>query len=83
MDDMGDVYINYEDSGRAYFRRAMWVNIMIIIWGVILCIYFMVPFVYFILLGIIATAGTIIYLVHYLIVNKPNGIEAQWQSSNC
>jgi hypothetical protein len=77
MDNMADVYINYEDSGRTYFRRAMWVNIILILWGVILSIYFMMPFVYLFVLGIIATASMIIYLVHYLIVNKPNGIEAQ------
>jgi hypothetical protein len=71
VDDLGDVYINYEDSGRTYFRRAMFINILLIVFGAIISIFFLFDFIVLIVLGILALTTTIIYLVHFLIVNKP------------
>lgn len=71
VNHLGDVYINYEDSGRAYFRRAMLVNVLLIVFGAIISIFFLFDIIVLIVLGILALSITIIYLIHYLIVNKP------------
>ncbi|MGY5880872.1 MAG: hypothetical protein RTV31_11510 [Candidatus Thorarchaeota archaeon] len=68
---MADVYINYEDSGRKYFRRAMYINIMLLLWAVIMYIFFTFDIIVLVTLGISALGLLIIYLVYFLLTNKP------------
>jgi len=83
IDNLADVYINYEGSGNTYYKRAMLINILLVTFAVILYIFFTFNIVFLMMVGIFALGVTIIYLVHWLYVNKPIENKSQLQSSNC
>ena len=83
VNDLADVYINYEDSGRRYFKRAMLINILLVVFSAIMYIIFTFNIIVLVTGGIIALGVTIIYLVYWLLTNKPITSLSELQSSNC
>jgi hypothetical protein len=68
---MADVYVDYDESGRKYFERAMFFNILLCIGGALMYVYWFTDIVVLITVGIIALGATITYLVYFLVANPP------------
>ena len=68
---MGDVYLTYDESGKAYFRRWVYLNILLLImWGIIFVVT-NVDVIFIILSGVLVAALSFVYALYFVRKTPP------------
>lgn len=68
---MGDVFLQYNETGRRYFRRLIYVNILFYILVAIIFVITTVNIVILLLIVFSASIVSIVYAVYFIHKNPP------------
>ena len=72
---MGDVFLTYDDKGRGYFRRLVYVNIAFYIMMGLAAVFLVVDITILVLAILLSAAASILYAFHFIQKNPPQGPE--------
>ena len=73
---MGDFFLTYNEDGRTYFRRLIYLNILLyIILAIIFLVWLLDPIILITIVCIILLA-TILQILYYLYKNPPSEFDA-------
>ena len=79
---MGDVYLTYDERGKAYFRRWVYLNILtLIVWGIIFIVT-NVDIIFIILPAGFVAGTSLIYALYFIRKNPPNEPSNEGENSN-
>jgi len=73
---MGDFLLTHNEEGRAYFRRLIYLNILLYIIGAIIIVVLVVDTITLIIIVSIILIATILHILHYLHKNPPSEYDA-------
>ena len=73
---MGDFFLTHNEEGRAYFRRLIYLNILLYIIGAIIIVVFTVDPIILIIAVCIILFATIAHILHYIYKNPPSEFDA-------
>ncbi|MFW9886869.1 MAG: hypothetical protein ACFFER_01725 [Candidatus Thorarchaeota archaeon] len=72
---MGDVFLTYDDKGRGYFRRLVYVNIAFYIMMGLAAVFLVVDITILVLAILLSAGASILYAFHFIRRNPPRGPE--------
>ena len=73
---MGDFFLTYNEDGRTYFRRLIYVNILLYIILAISFLVWLLDPIILIAIACIILLATILHLLYYLYKNPPSEFDA-------
>ena len=69
--DMGDVYLTYDESGRAYFRRWVYLNILVLVVTGFFFLFTTVDIIIIILPAALIAGSSLVYALYFIRKNPP------------
>ncbi|MHA2141029.1 MAG: hypothetical protein ACXADC_13510 [Candidatus Thorarchaeota archaeon] len=70
---MGDVFLNYDEAGRAYFRRLVYCNILFYLMLAFAVVFIMVDIIIVIIAGLLVAIASLLYAFYFIQKNPPTG----------
>lgn len=68
---MGDVYLDYDDSSRAYFKRWVYLNILVLIVAGLFYVFTTVDIIIIILPAALVACTSLFYALYFIWKNPP------------
>ncbi|TFH07099.1 MAG: hypothetical protein E4H14_09270 [Candidatus Thorarchaeota archaeon] len=73
---MGDFLLTYNKEGKAYFRRLVYLNILLYIIGAIIIVVLVLDTIILIITVCIILSATILHILHFIYKNPPSEFDA-------
>ncbi len=77
---MGDVFITYDEYGKKYIRRMIYLNVLLYVMMGILFLLFMVDTLILMLTAIIATIVSFVYVLYFIQKHPPAEYDEEYFS---
>ncbi|TFG32980.1 hypothetical protein EU527_09050 [Candidatus Thorarchaeota archaeon] len=74
---MGDFILTHDDSGKAYFQRIIYLNIILYVLGGIAFMIFMFDIIVLVVIAIFGLSLSLLYLGYFIYKNPPTGVDIE------
>lgn len=75
---MGDFLLVHDESGKRYFRRIIYVNILFYAAMGFLFILYIIDLLILVLGAVVAALASLVYAVYFILKNPPAEIDKNW-----
>lgn len=73
---MGDFFLTYNEEGKTYFRRLIYLNILLYIFGAIIIVVLLLDPIILIVAVCIILSASIIHILYFIYKNPPGEFDA-------
>jgi hypothetical protein len=68
---MGDVFINYDEYGKRYLKRMIYLNVLLYIIMGFAFLFFIADVLIILLIAVLTTAASLVYSLYFIRKNPP------------
>jgi hypothetical protein len=68
---MGDVFINYDEYGKRYLKRMIYLNVLLYIIMGFAFLFFIADVLIILLIAVLTTAASLVYALYFIRKNPP------------
>ncbi|TFG06908.1 hypothetical protein EU522_01205 [Candidatus Thorarchaeota archaeon] len=77
MKKVGDFILTHDDSGKAYLRRIIYLNVVLCFVGIIAFIVFTFDIIILVVIAIFGLSLSLLYVGYFIYKNPPIGVDIE------